>query len=349
MTTGSSASSHSSASTSTSSSTLASTASSLATPPVVYEDLAAPGLPSSSIEEEFLIKTKKEKKGYGFGVLKGWLGSVKKDKGKERAKVVVPPVASSSSSFAGGVGKLAPPLVLQDSSSRPSNRLVEAVISSGNRDAENDTDEDEDDASRDEDETSEADDSTAAASSSTSTLRLQLSPSLGTVPLPSDSLPVPLPPPTRLSQLLSPLQTFPFPSSFRRSSPPPPTSPILPASPTTPTGPPSRQSGPVPPTLSPLQSLHLLSSQKLSLLVRPPPPAHPLFVTPEKKGSERRFPGSTNRLVPGSSRKSRVRGLEIELGVRGLMRRLEKGGKASRDEVEALVRLVSTVNLFLVG
>lgn len=280
------------------------------------------------------VRSKKDKKtGYGFGVLKGWLGKKDKDKGKERAK---------TAKVAGG---LAPPIVLKESS-RLSN-TIETISSSSHRDGESDTDEDENDAVDDEDENASNPDqslSLADALSSSSTIRL--SPPSGLVPLPPANEPTPTAA-TRFSQkLLSPLQTFPFPSAFRRSSPPPPAPLDLPEptdpSPTTPTapGPPPPTYAPTPPTLNPLQSLHLLSSQKLSVLVRPPLPAHPIFVAADKKGSERRFPTSTNAV--GLGRKtSRVRGFVVELGVRGLMRRLEVGGKASRTEIEALVRYVT--------
>jgi hypothetical protein len=119
--------------------------------------------------------------------------------------------------------------------------------------------------------------------------------------------------------------------------------------------------------LTPLQSLHLLSSQKLSLYVRPPPPGHPIFSASSASASkvsrlsgsymstdvgettssnaekkERRFPGSTNRLTREglSSKLGGAGGMRAEMGVRALMRRLEKGGKAKRDEVEALIEYV---------
>ncbi|CED83684.1 hypothetical protein [Phaffia rhodozyma] len=98
-----------------------------------------------------------------------------------------------------------------------------------------------------------------------------------------------------------------------------------------------------PPTLTPLQSLHLLSSQKLSLLLRPPSP-HPFFMSrlnpaSGKDGETRRYPASTNPVTAQSTPRRRVVGLTAEVGVRGLMHRLETDARLSADEMEALIRL----------
>ena len=104
-----------------------------------------------------------------------------------------------------------------------------------------------------------------------------------------------------------------------------------------------------PPSLSPLQSLHLLSAQKLSIMFRPSP--HPLFLSraaltgiaqrplstaPGGQGPGRRFPASTNPLTRRNQQ--RYLGLAAEAGIRTVMRKLEEGMVASAEEVEALIR-----------
>lgn len=111
-----------------------------------------------------------------------------------------------------------------------------------------------------------------------------------------------------------------------------------------------------PPSLTPLQSLHLLSAQKLSIMFRPSP--HPLFLSrsaltglgqrpmpglggpagasPSNPG--RRFPASTNPLTRRNQQ--RYLGLAAEAGIRTLMRKLEEGIVANPDEVEGLIRCV---------
>lgn len=149
------------------------------------------------------------------------------------------------------------------------------------------------------------------------------------------------------------LEGLPTPSASTLA--PPPTNAFRP-------GPSLGLSSPLPSGLTPLQSLHLLSSQKLSLLVRPPPPGHPIFSSSSTTGAssrlsapytatdlgettlgndkrERRFPSSSNivrRELEGGGG-----GMRAEMGVRGLMKRLEKGGRARREEVEALIESVS--------
>jgi hypothetical protein len=103
-----------------------------------------------------------------------------------------------------------------------------------------------------------------------------------------------------------------------------------------------------PPSLTPLQSLHLLSAQKLSIMFRPSP--HPLFLSrtaltglaqrplslPGGPGSGRRFPASTNPLTRRNQQ--RHLGLAAEAGIRTVMRKLEEGMVASAEEIEALIQ-----------
>ena len=65
-------------------------ASTPSTTPLTYDDLALPNASSPATADMAAgvtgVRSKKDKKtGYGFGVLKGWLGKKDKDKGKERA------------------------------------------------------------------------------------------------------------------------------------------------------------------------------------------------------------------------------------------------------------------------
>jgi hypothetical protein len=103
-----------------------------------------------------------------------------------------------------------------------------------------------------------------------------------------------------------------------------------------------------PPSLTPLQSLHLLSAQKLSIMFRPSP--HPLFLSrtaltglaqrplslPGVSGPGRRFPASTNPLTRRNQQ--RHLGLAAEAGIRTVMRKLEEGMVASAEEIEALIQ-----------